>query len=443
VEIYQGLARIINGKATGLPAFPEKYYVHQPAPGVLAVLKAIDLDDPGVVGFVPLSAVSQTLLKYAAAALKESEDYQLTAKDADLAVDYWSYETPAVKTPKMFLWPFEEGLCFARMPWRAEAGPTHTWEGMLARMTNAEAFIDWIGSLFVEDSSLQDYCWVYGGGNDGKGAINRFLHRVFGPAYRSKQPPRKDREGNWVSGLIGSRICVFPDCNNTSFVASGLFKSITGGDPVDAEPKFKDPFTVVLNAKYLFFSNERPSLSSERSDLRRIVYCEFSQPGEFDPDFEDKLWAEGGAFIHACITSYLSKYQSRKSIAASTNSDELAAWVLSLEDDFQAFFDEQFLLNHENYRTWEQIRNLPSNTIDELTVKPSHMERILSARFPRKYDKAQFRNWMERRFGIKHLKVRLDKDVKRFYLGCRLKPMPSGSHLKLAESPAILDHRFD
>ena len=179
-------------------------------------------------------------------------------------------------------------LAFTRLPWHAADDITPTWDLIISRMSNADAFTAWVGSLFDETSYQQQYVWLHGKGNEGKGCINRFLMRVFGPAYCAKQPKERG-DKFWTHDLLGKRLVVFPDCNDSAFVASGLFKSMTGGDPIPVEAKGEMAYTTRLAAKYLIISNERPDLSSETADRRRIIYCEMTGRD----DAEAHLEAEG------------------------------------------------------------------------------------------------------------------------------------------------------
>ena len=156
----------------------------------------------------------------------------------------------------------------------------------------------------MKTSYMQQYVWLHGKGNEGKGSLNRFLQRVFGPAYCSKQP-NESGDKFWTHELLGKRLVVFPDCNDQKFVTSGLFKSMTGGDPVAVEAKGEMSYTTRLNAKYLVLSNEKPQISSEKADKRRIIYCEIAPREDLiDLNFEARLWDEGGAFLGKCWSLY-------------------------------------------------------------------------------------------------------------------------------------------
>lgn len=327
--------------------FPVRYEVLEPAPGTRLVLH---IDDDEVASVVPKSAVRQDLIDFV-------QNYSVslagpwflrTHKNGQAVIDLWmDSATPiASEAIKMTRWKSEPGLTYRRLPWDQGGHECPTWEGVLGRMTNNQAFIDWIGSLLVEDSSLHGYVWLYGPGGDGKGAINRFLAKVFGQAYRSKQPPAANKgsvDKFWTYGILGARLVVFPDCDNASFTTGGLFKSLTGGDPVDVEAKGSMSFTTIFNAKYLIISNEKPTISSEKSDLRRIIYCEMESPPATDPGFEKRLWEEGGAFLTQCLEHYLARYQDRRAIEP--DAEATANLISDNEQYLEDFFNEYFYLD--------------------------------------------------------------------------------------------------
>ncbi len=220
------------------------------------------------------------------------------------------------------------------MPWDPEPGPTPTWDDLLSRASAPEALCAYLGSLFVDASDRQQYLWIYGEGNDGKGSLFRFLHRCFGVAFGNEYVP-EGKDKFWTAGLLNKRIVIFPDCNEYGFITTGLFKSLTGGDPVRMEFKGKQSFTALINTKFIYGSNERPKISGERSDLRRLIYCEMkSWVGDADSNYESRLWDEGGAFIHKCLEAY--KKASPQHAAIVVDQDRLSALASDTEEVFEA-----------------------------------------------------------------------------------------------------------
>lgn len=370
-----------------------------PAEGIFKPISIISDNDPEIVKLIPPSVVAAHLVK-ALAKGKSSLD-MLTARDADHAIAYWLYVTPPVPPPRPFAWPGESGLAYARLPWKAEAGEIPTWERILGRMSNRHAFMAWIGSLFDEKSYEQQYVWIHGKGLEGKGAINRFLRSVFGPAYCTKQPPNRWGDKFWTHELLGKRLVVFPDCDDTSFVATGLFKSLTGGDPVTVEGKGEMAYTTKLNAKYMLFSNERPSLSSDVADRRRIIYCEIEPRSKDDPvdvDFEGKMWIEGGAFLGKCIEAY----SPTAGQAIKTDDESIGEWIETVEMNFAETFDFYFIETDDKAKwlTGEQL------------------QRTIRWKLKSRKEQIAFISWLERVKGIKRQTVDKGGSVKKYKRLC-------------------------
>lgn len=350
-----------------------------------------------------MTTVAADILRYCVNNLGADDQFQLTAEESHSCAKFWSYLSPPVKAPKPFAWPGDSGLAFTRLPWLPSHGETPTWNRIFERMSNAEAFMTWIGSLFDETSYQQQYVWLHGKGNEGKGCINRFLMRVFGPAYCAKQPKERG-DKFWTHELMGKRLVVFPDCNDQALVASGLFKSMTGGDPIPVEAKGEMAYTTRLNAKYLIISNERPSISSETADKRRIIYCEISPRvgAEMDDEgFETRLWEEGGAFLGRCLAMY--QKTAGKPIAC--DSSLIADWVETVEMEFSEVFDFYFEVD-------------TTNAEKGLWATGETVQRALKLAYKSPKSRHEFLSWMERVKGITRRSVKFpDNKVAKLYIG--------------------------
>ncbi len=401
VRIAQQLCKAINRHPEWIYAeFPTTYYNYEPSAGMRLLLREV-ASQPNVVELVDEKALINELLAYSWDHLQLLPEFQMTAKTAKDVIDCWLAATPPVPTPKPFSFADESFLTFNRLPWALTSGKTPTWDGLLENLSNARAFKDWIGSLFFPESSTHQYVWCWGAGNDGKGAINRFLKCVFGQSYVSKQPPGRD-DKFWAYGLLNKRLVVFPDCDNQSFVATGFFKTLTGGDPMDVQAKMKMAFTVMLSCKFIFFSNERPSLSSDKADQRRVIYCEFRpRDDEEDPQFEERLWNEGGAFLAACLLGYAERYPQHGRILP--DSAEIQDWVETIEGEFAEAMDFHFELDAKS------------------SVTPIILQRVLQSIWKDRRRQLGFLAWLERKYGIRKKSDPKNINIK-CYRGIRFKP---------------------
>lgn len=402
-RVYQILADVINDDPLcKLPSFGRRFTAYSPSPGVKILL---EITGDFVASKVPEEVLISELLRYTRNQLGEFNCFQLTHKQALEAVKLWLSTVPAVPEPKAYGWPGDTELAFQRLPWTTSEGATPTWDSLLANLSNARAFRQWLGSLFFEESYLQAYVWIRGVGNDGKGSINRFLKQIFGHSYCSKQPPAPG-DKFWSYGLLNKRIVVFPDCNSRGFVASGLFKTLTGADPIDIEAKGQMSFTVELKAKYLVLSNERPTISSERADKRRIIYCEFKDRNsdKIDPGFELKLWEEGGHFLGACMREYEEACPAHEPIMA--ESHEINEWIETVESDLEEVMDTYFEVDFTVKRRW---------------VTVVQYQRIIQKAFKEKTRQRDFLEWLERIHKIRRQTVRIDDNILKSFKGLCLK----------------------
>lgn len=406
-ETYLAVARAINrDPLIRLPEFPVRYYTVGRSGGIRGVLE--ELKD-GVVQFTGLQAVSNTIIRYVVDELRGRPGYGYDMGHAKKAADFWLGITEPITYPKAVKWANDPELAFSRLPWTYEpdfeGDKMPLFSEIMGRISNSEALCHWIASLFFDDSNIQQYVWCHGFGQNGKGALSRFLEKVFGIGYRSMQPPGLN-DKHWTAGLLGARLCVFPDCNAQGFPASGLFKSLTGGDSIMVDQKFEPAFNVKLNCKFMFQSNERPSLSSEKADMRRAIYCEFKPlPDEVTDDsgYEARLWEEGGYFLSTCIHNYLKAYPNHGAIR--TNHADLEDWISVLEEPFEVLLERCFVLGPT-----EQC-------------KPSDMQDVLAQTFKDRKNQLAFISLLERKHGVKKKNVRIDglATPRKTYVGIRLK----------------------
>lgn len=279
---------------------------------------------------------------------------------------------------------------------------------MMGRTSNSDALMAWIGSLFDPNSSRQQYVWIHGHGLNGKGSLSRVLMRIFGSAASAEEVPAKDNRF-WTRGLLGKRLVVFPDCNNYGFPSTGLFKTITGGDPIRVEEKNGPTYSIIPTAKILFLSNNKPSISTSSADLRRAIFCHM-KPLVFDctNDYEERLWEEVPMFIGQCIMAY--KRLTLKGGMLKSDTTEIEAVA--------SFNEESYDVIANKYLEFGEFE-------DKDCVNGLQMQQIFKAEGLRdKFEQKHFYDYVERLYGTKRTYFR--DGEKRFwgYKGCKLrKPM--------------------
>ncbi len=173
------------------------------------------------------------------------------------------------------------------------------------RCSQPDALCAFIGSLFYPEADRQQYLYLHGDGLDGKGALLRFLYILFGPAAEALQP-RANGDKFWNMKLYGKRLILFSDCEDFKFFGSPDFKCITGNDPIYFEEKGKMGFSAIPACKVIAASNYKPNITSQRSDLRRLIYIDVEPipEGAVVAHFEKLLLEESAGIIAHCKAVY-------------------------------------------------------------------------------------------------------------------------------------------
>jgi putative DNA primase/helicase len=332
-------ANIISGSHE-LQPFPYRYYVREERPGERFLLRAHH-HDPFVVQVVGVNALAVDLLNYqnllCVPCLRIDEKIAM-----DIANFYMLTANPAPSAPASVSFKNEKRLTYKKLDFNFEnCGPTPIFDEFLSRTNDPHAFIDFIGSLFFEDSDRQQYLWMFGAGGDGKGAVLRFLAKIFEDAVAWETCDAASNQF-WTFNIIGKRLVFFSDCDKPKFVTSGLFKSLTGDDWIRAEEKRKNVFYTKMKSKFIFASNHRPKINRTESDTRRLIYVEVDKvKGPRDKKYESYLWDERIPIINKCMASYIANYPKMGEI--DTRGETLEELLAANEEEFVTVFEDYFI----------------------------------------------------------------------------------------------------
>lgn len=281
------------------------------------------------------------ILKYCHSMAAVNDKFLIDSKEAETILSTFTKMSKPIEQPGVVGFKSTPGLVYRRVPFDPKPGLTPTWESLVDRMSNQRAFMSFIGSMFMQESHDQQYIWIYGEGGDGKGAIGRWMEKIFQNGYYSTAAVNSKF---WLWDLLGKRCVIFSDWTDQAFVTRGLFKSMSGGDPQRIEGKFRDSMTVKLKCKYIFFSNERPAVTDSSSDMRRLIYCKIKPIAEDKKEhqaFEEKLWAESSAFLYECLKIYSEDCPENGPIPFCPN--EALELAEENRSHWQGVFDEYFV----------------------------------------------------------------------------------------------------
>ncbi|EMO5717227.1 DNA primase [Enterobacter cloacae subsp. cloacae] len=124
---------------------------------------------------------------------------------------------------------------------------------------------------------------------------------------------------------INKRLIILPDQPRYTGEGTGI-KAITGGDPVEIDPKYEKPFTTVLHAVILATNNE-PMIFTERNGgiARRRVIFPFDNPvseADKDPALVEKITAELPVIIRRLLVTFGDPEHARQLLCEQRDSPE-------------------------------------------------------------------------------------------------------------------------
>jgi putative DNA primase/helicase len=202
------------------------------------------------------------------------------------------------------------------------------------------------------------FFFCYGTGGNGKGIYKDFLDWMLHSYSRVANidtftEQRFSRHPAEIAYFQGARLVTATEPPAGAKWAEGRIKAMTGGDPITAEYKHKDPFTFAPLFKLLFTGNCRPQLRTVDRAIRRRLYLipfDYEVPDEkIDGELPEKIREpeEAGSIlnwmIEGCMDWQHGMLRPPKRVLAST------ADYLESEDRIGQFLEETVDVG-ENYR---------------------------------------------------------------------------------------------
>ena len=153
---------------------------------------------------------------------------------------------------------------------------------------NKVVILELFGYCLYRNYQFQTAFMFVGGGSNGKSTLLNLFIKFVGMENISNKSLQTINEDRFASSdLYGKMTNLFADLPNKGLKFTGIFKLLTGGDPVDAQRKFKPPFKFINYAKLIFSCNELP-YTTDQSDafFRRWIILDF--PNKFEGQKDDK-----------------------------------------------------------------------------------------------------------------------------------------------------------
>lgn len=389
------VAAMVGDEICCLPSFPRRFVVlDDKASG--GITFEVDRKSE-VLTMVGRPVVENAIYRYLVTELASYHDYSEFGSRAAAEI-YRGFLAigPRIEDPAMVREASEPGLCYHRLPFDVKPGPTPLFDEILTRTSNAEALQAFIWSIFKQDAYRQQYLWMTGRGNNGKGALVRFLEKCLGGAFATGDS-RQVRAETWGASFIGKRLVAFTEVNNPSFVTSQAFKQLTGDDLMVIKILYRDPVMVRLSCKAIITSNHTPGLTNQKSDVRRLILCAIDDiPGDVEATYETRFWAEAPHVLSKCreVFERLCPIDGLP-IPVTKDDEKLQALIDYNCAPWQSIFNESFVLCQSKD---PHICNRGRTSLDEFN-------RVMIKNKFRRSQINQFKNWLDSQYGIKPAKV--------------------------------------
>ena len=169
-----------------------------------------------------------------------------------------------------------------------------------------KAFIEWVGEdyaklqyekigyCFYPDMPLHIAFMEVGDGSNGKSTFLKLVKLTLGSENVVSIPLQDLLENRFMKAKLYHKLAnIYADLPEAPLKNTGVFKILTGGDPITADRKFRDPITFVNYAKLIFSANQLPRVNDmSYAFWRRWIVTEYPNKFPYNPGFLKELIPE-------------------------------------------------------------------------------------------------------------------------------------------------------
>lgn len=166
------------------------------------------------------------------------------------------------------------------------------------------------GYFLTNDTRQQKLFMLVGPKRSGKGTIARVIEALLGPDNVVGPTLDSFSKNFGLQALIGKQLAIIPDARlerRTNIAITERLLSISGGDALTIDRKFRDPLTRQLNTRILLLSNELPSLKDASGALAsRFIMLRMTKSfyGKEDIGLTDRLLKELPSILNWAIEGW-------------------------------------------------------------------------------------------------------------------------------------------
>ena len=230
------------------------------------------------------------------------------------------------------LWDVGDGLYRYRSP-VVEEGPHPTWDGVLSRLSDPEAFLAHVWSAFEPKFQGRQVLWLQGEGNDGKTILFKALLEGAGVPFGIVSDADIQGSNQFLfSSLWDKPVVLVNESKSPNILMTGMMHKLTGRDHVTVEYKHGQRFQAAYQGVVWVCSNQSPNIEGSRSNLSRLSLLSIV-PGQWVDSLPDRLRSEVPALLFRARRAYSILCPRDFEIALNSASQEALAEATGFETD--------------------------------------------------------------------------------------------------------------
>lgn len=137
---------------------------------------------------------------------------------------------------------------------------------------------EFLGYILYPSNKFERFLWLTGQGSNGKSVLLQVMANLAGPDNTSWVHLDRLNSNAVRANLEGKSLNISAEMNSDGTLADGHLKSITSGEPVDAEAKYKMPYVFKPKVKLVAATNQLPRLKDTSGGFaRRAVIISFNR----------------------------------------------------------------------------------------------------------------------------------------------------------------------
>jgi putative DNA primase/helicase len=150
-------------------------------------------------------------------------------------------------------------------------------------------------------TSEQCFAVFYGAGSNGKSVLLTVLRKILGEhaatvPFDMFTTTGAKRGGPDAELLVGARLALASETNRSAVLDSAAIKNATGGEEMNVNPKYRDPYSFNPQALILLATNYKPTVKEQDTGtwrrIKLIPFTRYFAPDERDNNLHETLEAE-------------------------------------------------------------------------------------------------------------------------------------------------------